>query len=144
MLTVRLAKSDSVPVNVQAPDAYEVSDAELPTFTSVGVHRLEGGIWRKEAPGLPLAKAFAADKTSSAFSGCASVQKYLATKQAYWVEGYVGFRFSLPVLSADGKEALVLEEFSHGPLWGEGSLIFMRRDAAGAWTVVEKHMTWVS
>jgi hypothetical protein len=50
----------------------------------------------------------------------------------------------MPVVSRDGREALVETGVVCGPLCGAGSLLHLRRDPAGAWRVTGSQMTWIS
>ncbi len=51
---------------------------------------------------------------------------------------------SLPVISEDNEEALMLSGISFAPLGGGGSEVYLRKNKNGKWLVKYKHLTWVS
>lgn len=51
---------------------------------------------------------------------------------------------SKPVLSPDGKEALLYAAHSSGPVAASGLLYLLRRDAGGEWRVAGKIGLWIS
>lgn len=51
---------------------------------------------------------------------------------------------SKPVLSPDGKEALLYAAYSSGPLAASGLLYLLRRESGGEWRVAGKIGLWIS
>lgn len=51
---------------------------------------------------------------------------------------------ALPVLSADGNQALVAASTVRGQENGEGEVFHLRRQTDGSWRIVARAMTWIS
>jgi len=95
---------------------------------------------------------------ASAIKHCANVRKILDGKGIRYGEDAVNsgsssnatiFKFailgiSVPVISRDGKEAVLVESFYAGMLLGRGNITYLRRQADGTWKVIGEAMLWVS
>jgi hypothetical protein len=96
---------------------------------------------------------------ADAVSACPAVQSLLAAHgvafdpaaatAATQLDGKRSYRatvvtVSVPVLSHDGKQAVLASSQVSGPLAGAGSVFYLQRDGAGHWTVVSRLPLWVS
>lgn len=94
----------------------------------------------------------------SAIKHCANVRKLLDSKGIRYGEGAVNsgsssngalfksaiLGISLPVISKDGNEAVLVESFSAGMLLGRGNVTYLKRQPDGKWKVIGEAMLWVS
>ncbi|MQP65785.1 hypothetical protein GE253_10575 [Niveispirillum sp. SYP-B3756] len=95
---------------------------------------------------------------ASAIKHCANVRKLLDSKGIRYGEDAVNsgsssngalfksaiLGISLPVISKDGNEAVLVESFSAGMLLGRGNVTYLKRQADGKWQAIGEAMLWVS
>jgi len=51
---------------------------------------------------------------------------------------------SMPAVSQDGREAIMLSGLTFGPLAGGGSEVYLRRSRQGEWVIKYEKSTWIS
>ncbi|MDG5495517.1 hypothetical protein [Niveispirillum sp. BGYR6] len=109
-------------------------------------------------PSDELISSLRASGGASAIKHCANVRKLLDSKGIRYGEDAVNsgssssgalfksaiLGISLPVISKDGNEAVLVESFSAGMLLGRGNVTYLKRQPDGTWKVVGEAMLWVS
>jgi hypothetical protein len=112
--------------------------------------------WIDEPPSEGLARRFMAGAGRALLQACPGLATEFRSRQiAVDPKGrarrqanglfrvtYVGL--SLPVVSDDGLEALLIYEGVSGPLAGGGMLLHLRREPGGDWRRVGMMPTWIS
>ncbi|HLZ74676.1 hypothetical protein [Phenylobacterium sp.] len=113
------------------------------------------------APSRTLVKAFLARPKGGAVSECpdlpgrfartdmsfgADAADKVTHKNGQWTPAYSAtiLSISLPVVSQDGRYALVSIGLACGPLCGNGSTLLYRREADGRWNPVGDGAQWIS
>jgi len=121
--------------------------------------------WR-DPPGLALAQLYLRERSSDPLSSCGDFPSAVArlggsvgNSEALWKKeldlvrpegspdplwSYWTQSMSLPVLSADGREALAEVDGACGMTCGSGFLLHLRRDRAGQWIVADRLVLWIS
>ena len=54
------------------------------------------------------------------------------------------YSLSMPAISPDGQEALILKSTVFAPLSGGGAEVYLRKDRSGKWIVLYEAGTWIS
>lgn len=111
------------------------------------------------SPSQALLRQLSNDAVQNAITGCASVRAALNRRGIRYGDKAAGevaqssaassykaelSSVSLPVVSQDGKEALLISSRASGPLEAVGFLKYLRRLPSGAWVVVSSATLWVS
>lgn len=99
--------------------------------------------WAGQAPSLDVVRAFESAQPASAFD-CVEAKRELALRggklransSAPIPIGETVARIGLPVISADGTEALALVATRLGGLGGSDLLLYLSKPSRGAWQVV--------
>jgi hypothetical protein len=114
---------------------------------------------RGASPSQALLRQLSNDTGQNAVVSCASVRKSLDRRHIRYGDSaadeaartFTGSSYrseilsvSLPVISRDGKEALLTSSSVSGPLAAGGSLEYLRRQPSGGWAVVSSAELWVS
>ena len=121
----------------------------------------EPGIVGSRPSGLPsdLLATFEHQGAVSAIASCGEVREVLKKQQLrfgpHWVRWGSGvdmnrhrraviYAISLPVLSADGKQAVLAQDMDCGVRCGQSVFLHLNRTADGKWVVVREHSLGVS
>lgn len=116
--------------------------------------RPTAAVWRADAPSPALTAAFEAEAPQSALHACPRLVNWLDARQVGYGDGIVRqmaeaagaagdyaaqvVTIALPVVSADGLEALALAARASGPGAPARSLVHLRRTVGGPWRVTDQ------
>ena len=148
-----LAKPSKLP-RVFSTQQERVSD---PPKSSSWIDARSGG--QGASPSQALLRQLSNNAGQNAITSCASVEaaldkrriKYGDEAAADVAQSFTGSSYkaellsiSLPLVSRDGKEAVLISSSATGPLAAGGFLEYLRRLPSGAWVVVSSAGLWVS
>lgn len=131
----------------------EAGDATVIGATPLGA-RPTAATWRADAPSPALSAAFESQPAQSALHACPRLVNWLDARQVGYGDGIVRqmaeaagpggdyaaqvVTVALPVVSADGLEALAFAARASGPGAPVRSLVHLRRTVGGPWRVTEQ------